>query len=252
MRVPPFVVQAPSDQYFREDHCANCLEPLPEDVEGLFCCAWCSEIAEFVRNMRRVSRDGRINQPDVQYAVHIRKAHLLAGGYKSLGRNLSLATRLQVKNREGGRCRICGKPGTEVDHIAGSSSDLNNLQLLCADCHHEKTAENLIPATPKEIAQLRALDLTRVLPETPLLLADDQDEWPSAWRGLKSDRKKRFMDELDEAGVYVVDLKTRAEMIEARGDPADVLGDDLSPVTEDDDSSYGPGSYFARAMQKDD
>ena len=42
------------------------------------------------------------------------------------------------------RCRSCGGPATEVDHIvplrAGGSHALANLQPLCKPCHSSKTA----------------------------------------------------------------------------------------------------------------
>lgn len=216
MGEPPFVVAVPSDRFFVDDHCGNCLELMPEDVEGLFCSAWCAEIAATVRYQRRVYCDGRIREPDVQRAVQIRNAFLLAGGYRALGRTLSTATRVAVKNRDDGRCRSCGKPGTEIDHIAGSSPQLDNLQLLCSDCHHDKTSENLVPASRKQRAQLRALFLSRVMPETPRLLADDEVAWESLWRGLRAARKKRFLDAMVDAGVDVFNFKGRAQIIAAR------------------------------------
>jgi hypothetical protein len=247
MRQPPFMVQTPSDLYFEDDHCANCLEPLPDEIDGLFCSPWCAETAEFVRYMRRATRDGRLSEPDVQYAVHIRIAHLLSGGYKVMGRALSPAIRLQVKGRDGGLCVKCGATGTEVDHIDGNSPDLSNLQLLCADCHHAKTAERLSPAAPEERAQLMGLQLTRVVPDIPRLLADDGDGWRKVWRQLKKERKQRFMDEIEESGIYTGELKTRAELVEVLRDQ----GDSLSRATEDDDSGYGPDSYFAHTMERD-
>ena len=43
-------------------------------------------------------------------------------------------------------------------------------------------------------------------------------------------------------------MKTRAEMVEALAwEP-----DQFVWITEDDDSGYGPDSYFARAADKDD
>lgn len=124
MREPPFVVTVPSDRYLLDDHCANCLEVLPEDVEVLFCSSWCSEIWGSVRYMRRVFRDGRIEDPDVREAIQTRNAFLLVGGYGSLGRTLRASVRAQVKVRDAGRCQSCGKPGTEIDHIAGNPQSL--------------------------------------------------------------------------------------------------------------------------------
>lgn len=50
-----------------------------------------------------------------------------------------------VLERDGYRCRRCGRTGyLEVDHITpvqrGGSDDLVNLQSLCRGCHRRKTA----------------------------------------------------------------------------------------------------------------
>ncbi len=108
---------------FEPDHCANCFGPLPADVEGLFCDAWCQEITKVVRYWRGVLRDGRILRPDVLEALTTKKAFLLAGGYAARGRTLPLRIRAAVKRRDAGRCTQCSKPGTEIDHIDGDSPD---------------------------------------------------------------------------------------------------------------------------------
>jgi hypothetical protein len=57
-----------------------------------------------------------------------------------------------------------------------------------------------------------------------------------------------LMDEIEKAGVYTGELKTRAELVEVQRDP----GDRLSRLTEDDDSGYVPDSYYAHTMERDD
>lgn len=51
--------------------------------------------------------------------------------------------RLRVLRRDRWRCRTCGQPATEVDHIvpstAGGSDAMTNLQALCRRCHSTKT-----------------------------------------------------------------------------------------------------------------
>ena len=157
MRTPPFVVEVPSNRYFIDDHCANCLEPLPEDVEALLLVV-CAEIADAVRYQRRVTRDGRIDDPLVQDAVEIRNAFLLAGGYRALGRTMSLTTRVEVKTRDGGKCQVCGKPGTEIDHIDGSSGDQLDSALT--------SARNSAVGTPraKPLRRLPTSTVSRSMP----------------------------------------------------------------------------------------
>jgi 5-methylcytosine-specific restriction enzyme A len=57
-----------------------------------------------------------------------------------------------VLMRDAGICQVCKAKGqltigSEVDHIEplnnGGSNELYNLQLLCADCHAEKTRNDL-------------------------------------------------------------------------------------------------------------
>jgi len=49
------------------------------------------------------------------------------------------AIRTLVRQRDGGRCRYCHKPGTDVHHIRprslGGHSETTGLVLLCRRCH---------------------------------------------------------------------------------------------------------------------
>jgi len=249
---------------FIDNLCANCMGPLPDEEDGLFCSKWCAETASSVRYFRRAHRDCRIQDPDVRDAVRTRLAFLAVGGYGALGRNLSPQTREAVKERANGLCQKCGQPGVDIDHIAGSSPELDNLQLLCKACHNAKTAENFVPA-PIEIRTLIAeLTVDRVMPEKPRLLADDDAAWPTTWRGLKTARRQRVLDELQELGIDPRGLKSRAEMVAAIEDAYDEDGDKWDEVDDegsfgfdpqaagDYDGGYGPNSYFHRAMNRDD
>lgn len=125
------------------------------------------------------------------------------------------------------------------------------MQLLCADCHRAKTAANIAPATPKQSAALDALFQSRVVPDAPRLLADDEQEWEKVWARLKRARRVRIVQELEQAGVDTTGLNSRAEMVLVR---EDAIGEDAAEIrwVEDDDSGFGPDSYFARAILKDD
>lgn len=88
--------------------------------------------------------------------------------------------------------------GVEIDHIDGSSADLSNLQLLCSDCHRTK-AEHLVPTSPEQRALLLALMVSRVIPDEPTLLGDDEVNWETSWRTLKKARRQRLVDGLESA-----------------------------------------------------
>lgn len=177
---------------FVDDCCANCLRPLPRETAGLFCSSWCRETTKDVRYFRRAFRDGRVNDPDVQSAIKTRMAFLLSGGYSALGRTLSPATRAAVKERDHDLCQSCGSPGTEIDHISGSSPDVSNLQLLCHGCHGAKTEAAMRPADIESQDLGRALMHDRVHVTDPVLLADDETAWDGQWRGLVRARGARI------------------------------------------------------------
>lgn len=203
------------DHTFIADHCANCLQPLPVRVSGLFCGSWCRETGEVVRYWRGTLRDGRLeDDPLVREALRTRVAFLLMGGYYQLDRSLSPAVKDDVRSRDAGACQGCGSLGTEIDHIDGSSGELENLQLLCGECHRAKTATNLVPAPAEEAALIQMIFLARVMPEEPILLADDSEHWRQRWQGLKKDRKVRFVRRMEAMGIETAGLSSWAELVE--------------------------------------
>lgn len=238
---------------FEPDHCANCMEPLHEKIEGLYCSELCIQTAETIRYWRRVSRDGRIDDPEVELAIRTRVAHLLAGGYRRQARQLSDGLREQVWRRDGGLCVQCGKPGEEIDHIDTDSADLSNLQLLCRKCHHAKTARQMVRASAVQTTWVNELIAERVVPELPALLCDDEVRWATEWRSLKSERRVRLLDHLRDLGYELSDFP-RASWADMWDEVFDGEADahDCGGYAEDDDSGYGPYSYFAHAMAKDD
>lgn len=152
---------------FEPDRCANCFEPLPASYEHrpwLFCSVLCRETANTVRYWRKTSRNGQFEaDPEVRQAIGIRLAHMLAGGYNADTRRIPVDVRALVIERDRA-CVKCGGPGEEIDHINGDSSDSGNLQLLCKNCHHAKTAERLVPASDEQSDRIFAMLVERVIP----------------------------------------------------------------------------------------
>ncbi len=96
---------------------------------------------------------------------------------------------------------------------------------------------------------MKALFISRVLPDEPRLLADDEVAWATTWRGLKSSRKKRFVERLTGMGIDVRGLKSRAEMVlELEDYLSDAAEDSSAP--DDYDGGFGPDSYFAAVMRR--
>ncbi|MCI0558417.1 MAG: HNH endonuclease [Nitrososphaera sp.] len=170
--------------------CPNCDSLV--NKAALFCSDLCRDEAKFVRYFRACLNDGRYNEPDVQEALRIRLALILGGGYAERARRLSQTIRDAVIARDGGRCRKCGKPGNQIDHIHGSSSDLDNLQLLCEWCHNKKTTTGFVKISaethPEEWVKREAL-LARIHAARPIRLCDSM-EWEQLWQVLLKARRK--------------------------------------------------------------
>lgn len=169
--------------------CVNCFELFR--APKAYCAQLCADEAAWVRYARRSRQDGRDTRPDIAQAIKIRLALILAGGYDKAGRKLSDAVRTAVLNRDGEKCRKCGEPAAEIDHIRGSSSALTNLQLLCDRCHNEKTVATFIRITeeshPEAWAKAESLR-RRATALQPLQLCD-ADDWEMLQKELLRRRR---------------------------------------------------------------
>jgi len=163
--------------------CFNCGGKLTVTKQPkLFCSEKCQQEAKFIRYYRSCKNDGRINQSDVREALQIRIAHILSGGYKERVRRLPLSIRLAVYRRDSRICQKCGESGKDIDHINGDSDDLENLQVLCRNCHNEKTKSNFKEVTPEvegyteKKANIENLH-SRTESEKPQRICDDEKNW---------------------------------------------------------------------------
>lgn len=169
--------------------CANCFQV--GSAEKLFCAQRCIDEASWVRYVRARRAEGRDREPDIVEAIRVKLVRALAGGYSKARRRLSQTVRSAVLQRDQGRCRSCGGPGEDIDHISGDSSALSNLQLLCKSCHNKKTTARFVRMTPESHpqawARAQALRL-RVESLEPLQLCDS-DSWPELQKKLISHRR---------------------------------------------------------------
>jgi 5-methylcytosine-specific restriction endonuclease McrA len=170
---------------------------LPVQDASLLCTELCRDEAKFVRYYRERIADGTLWKPDVREAIQIKRAHILNGGYNAQARQVPDAIRQSVIERDGGKCRSCGNAGSEIDHVKGDRSILENLQLLCADCHRQKTMRNFERISagehPEPWAKAAALD-ERAMADEPSRLCDHAD-WKRLWRSIRSARLHALQDE---------------------------------------------------------
>ncbi len=183
----------------------------------LFCSDKCQQEAKFVRYFRRCSKDGRINQADIREALNIRIAHILSGGYKASNRRLRYSVRKAVYIRDSETCQKCGQSGKEIDHINGDSNDLENLQVLCNNCHKEKTKSKFKELTPKvegfdekkaKVENLRS----RTESEKPQRFCDDERNWDTNRKIIMADLRRvlhneRFLESGRNAGADMSNLE---------------------------------------------
>jgi 5-methylcytosine-specific restriction endonuclease McrA len=238
--------------------CANCDIPLDVRIEGLFCSELCRQTADFVRYARVKVAANQLRDPEIAAAIQVRMAMILGGGYPRSSRRLSSETRAFVVERDSGRCVLCGAPGTEVDHINGSSGDLSNLQLLCTDCHRRKTESGFSAAPPEKVAEADAIWRGRVLAMSPVRLCDDPDRWKGEWRGLKSQRRTYLLDELEDRGYDRSDFAgmSWAEMwddiADAEAPDFGVWDDDDGPPLGATEDEIGHHYYLQDLAERDD
>jgi len=234
--------------------CAYCAEALELTSLSLFCSVQCKDTAKVVRWSRRQLANKTFERPDVVVVMRTRLAFVLAGGYDARRRRLSAAQRVAVIERFHGACASCGQAANEVDHIKGSSSEEDNLQLLCRRCHQAKTEASFVPASPEDVAQLERI-AEQWWAETPELLSLDEVRWDRVHRKLRSRRRRLLIDEIDDLGYCGTSYPVKEDEWRALAEDMlemDALSGDDEPRTPDDDGGFGPGSYFAHAMAKDD
>lgn len=96
------------------------------------------------------------------------KRHPGSRHYAKLDRKRWALLRLRIFQRDGWRCRMCGRAGRlECDHVVplrdgGEVYSMDNLQTLCRGCHVDKTAsENTCPNLARDAWRALVAELSR-------------------------------------------------------------------------------------------
>jgi hypothetical protein len=123
----------------------------------------------------------------------------------------------------------------------------------------------MVLASPEQQQEVAKLVRDRVDPDQPALQCDDEVHWASEWRQLVKDRRERLLDYLNELGFDYCDFPGHSwedmwnVVLDSDEDDHGDEDDDWDGeeyISNSDpgdyDGGYGPNSYFAHAMAKDD
>lgn len=168
--------------------CVNCDQRFPADGTRkgrAYCSVPCRGEAKAVRYARRkrVEYRGSRLPADIEEAIRMKLMHALGGGYDETARRLTREQRAAILKRDGYHCVRCGAGiGLEIDHVAGFSSDPNNLQTLCTSCHKAKTAKSIRQIEPGSPTDEKFTELRERVETLKPLLPCDEPGWNwSAW-----------------------------------------------------------------------
>lgn len=207
--------------------CANCESPAVTVKNPLWCSSACQQAAKLVRYVRARRAQGTHQRPDIVEAIEMKMAHVLAGGYPETERRVPAAIRAEVFRRAGGRCQNCGRPLAlefstldsgalfTVQHVAGDSNSISNLQAFCRRCNMADAKANFVRIHPSSLHAAQAAELeARWLSPEPLRLCDDHTQWASVWRHKKRAAREVVRSRLSGAvAAYPDDEPTSSDIM---------------------------------------
>jgi hypothetical protein len=188
-----------TDELWETLSCVNCSQDIEE--KKLYCSTFCSEFAGAVRYVRRAIADGRIEAADVREGIGAKLLMLTGGGYPRLRRALSQTERDAIFLRDEYTCQLCSRPATQIDHIAGDSSDPSNLRAICRACNIAMAFTNARIVTPASdprgfdrLSRLFEEFAFRVAVKHNVRLCDDPHCWDSLQKAVLAHRRANFED----------------------------------------------------------
>lgn len=178
--------------------CVNCNNIIPwARPQKLFCKDICKDEADYVRYHRKAISENRHEIEEIRDAIEARKLSVVSGGYPSKTRKIPKLLREKILTLANNQCAVCKKKGNEIDHIKGSSNDLNNLQVLCWNCHISKSKKNYSsikrddPDAYEKIMKHIELE-KRVKLKKPLVACDDHNTWNLLHKEIQNKSKLEF------------------------------------------------------------
>jgi hypothetical protein len=118
-----------------------------------------------------------------------------AGGYPTRKRTVPYDVRAFVFKRDGGKCRVCGAPGSEIDHLR-DSNDPKDLRPNCKTCNGEAMAARVVriddPTIIEKIIAQNSRLAQRIAADQPLRVCDNEVECKTHGDASREQRKRRI------------------------------------------------------------
>lgn len=119
----------------------------PQTNKSKYCSTSCMAIGQTTLTPVTCKHCGRTFTPtksNKRYCSRDCYSKSMVGAHSRKGKEFSRAVRRAIKERDGYACVVCGATShLEVDHIVpaaiGGDNSIDNGQVLCHDCHREKS-----------------------------------------------------------------------------------------------------------------
>ena len=179
--------------------CLNCGKAATQGK--LYCDEMCTDSAHMVRYIRKCISDERIWDLNIQEALGTKLLMIYGGGYPKVQRRITTNVRATVFERDGGRCAVCGAAADQIDHINGSSADLQNLRAICGSCNRDRAFAGARPATEQEIEFMQSInrDLAQRIAAPATYKVCDHPDWSKLWTKIRGARVREWNRLQDDA-----------------------------------------------------
>jgi len=181
-----------------EPECFTCGKSTVAYSEALLHCSFtCQEVGRYVRDLRKKVEFETPWDADLLSGLGSKMAHWVSTG-RPYRRPVPRKTRDAVFARDGGRCVVCGKHATQIDHKLSDSADMSNLQAMCADCNREKFRARFVPSAdgskPEAVGDKLSYFAELVSAPSPLTPGFDHATWNVKRKEYARLRKRKMLN----------------------------------------------------------
>lgn len=173
--------------------CPNCDKPF-ESTRSPYCSNECREIAGFIRQTRKAILDRTLFEATKQEVLGQILWELLGGGRPLRIHLVPDRILKQVLTRDERKCKRCGSPATQIDHIKTGCNRPINLEVVCDRCTKVRIFSDRswlgAPRVQERLTEIR----TRLATYEAVRVCDDPVMWD--WRDFLNTRSRILKSDL--------------------------------------------------------